>query len=378
MMPPDLIERTRNRALRTISSFYTRQYLPETVAVPSGRFGIWAVASELFRPGDQVLISPLTCHTVIESLLAAGVVPAFVDIELQTGNIDVGRLSSRMLREARGIITTNLYGNPDDAAHLRLLADRWKICLIEDCAHVLRTTVNRRPIGSFGDVSVFSFKKYFGQAGGIVALRDHSLAEKLASRTARRSASPAFREEVGRMAQYWIERGLGPEASRTLVRLGRRGHPKEPPSSLLSFPAVRSTERQPDRGHSTFPTAAALLRVSDSLSRHEEIFHSRVSATQELIRASRLQPLRSARAEEVCYMVVPFWTAKRNEWISRLKARGIPTYFTYSPPMNQAFSSGVRSDYVTADRVRIWCDHVLPVDVRHRCEFVQEIGRPCR
>jgi len=87
----------------------------------------YAIAKTYLNPGDKIIISPITCKTVIYALLSAGIIPIFVDIDSNSGNIDVEGIPEKHLREARAIITTNLYGNPDNALEIRAIADSYKI-----------------------------------------------------------------------------------------------------------------------------------------------------------------------------------------------------------------------------------------------------------
>src|SRR5262249_1370724 len=141
LMANRMAEARRQKAIQGILHFYRDRYLPETILIPSARLGLFAAAQGMLHSGAIVLISPITCPTVIESLLWAGVTPAFVDIEIKTGNIDVGQLNTSILQRASAIVTTNLYGNPDSADELERIARRHGLLLIEDCAHVLQTSI---------------------------------------------------------------------------------------------------------------------------------------------------------------------------------------------------------------------------------------------
>ena len=66
-----IIRRERRLATEAILRYYRDRYHRYAVLVPSGRFGLFAVAREMMSPGDIVLISPITCASVIRALLAA-------------------------------------------------------------------------------------------------------------------------------------------------------------------------------------------------------------------------------------------------------------------------------------------------------------------
>src|SRR5262249_22104058 len=315
-----LVQHLRQQAVEGISRFYRDRYLREVILAPSARLGLFAAAVEMFAPGDVVLISPVTCHTVIESLLAANVVPVFVDIELATGNIEIARLSNRLLQSANGIITTNLYGNPDEAGELERISRRHKLFLIEDCAHVLQANVGRRPVGTFGDVSVFSFKKYFDESGGVVTARDPRLGSKIRDRLERETKQPDTAEDYLRLVQYYVSRSAGASFSALLSRAYRAWYGSG--TSGQSREAAGETAPWRDRAR-TLPSTAALLRVYDRLQSYETLVRERIRRARELIEECPLSPRLSRYADEGCHLLVPFFSPQRDRVVARLRQRGI-------------------------------------------------------
>jgi dTDP-4-amino-4,6-dideoxygalactose transaminase len=365
------LQHRRQRTIEIIERFYREHYLPNTVLVPSSRFGLYAVAKEVVRPGDSVLISPVTCHTVIQALLAADVKPVFVNIELQTGNIDISKLSPEILQSAKGIISTNLYGNPDAADELRELATKHGLFFLEDCAHVLRTALNGKLIGTFGDASSFSFKKYFGELGGILTLRDAELAARVRDRVAREVFQPAPKEELVRFAHYQVMQSpLAPLAEGALAfyKELRRSQTVETPAAEES--AGDECHDGIDTLHKTFPTTVALSKVAHSLSRFEEMVAERKRLAAVLIQKCSLPLRKSQRTDDVCYLSVPFFSPNRDEVIETLNAQGIPCYFTYRIPMNRWLTDPAASRNLHAETVNHWCQQILPIDTRNSSQFL--------
>jgi len=368
-----VIDRDRRTATESILRHYRERYLTHAVLVPNARFGLYAVAKELLRPGDRVIVSAITCRTVIQALLAAGSCPVLVDIEPATGNIDVGRLSNALLGTARAIVTTNLYGNPDSVLDLKHIADSRGLMLIEDCAHVLHTTVDGRPVGSVGDVSVFSFKKHFDEPGGAISLRNGDAARRVQARVAAETFPPTASEERSRYLQFLVARCTSSSVAAHLSAVY---------TGLHRGPATRNGARSNDVVASAppdippslpLPTTAALLRVAAFLSRWEYLVCDRNAAARQLIANCPLELKKSHHTQEVCYLVVPFFSSRRDSIVAAMKQRGIPTHFLYSPPMNEVFAELASAWRLDTDRIGHWCRNILPIGLRFSRQYLEAI-----
>jgi len=359
-----IIERRRRAVSAAILAHYGEQYLPHAVLLPNARFGLYAAAREMLLPGDQVLISPVTCRTVIDALRAAEARPVFLDIELATGNIDVARIPDTLLRNARAIVTTNLYGNPDGALELSRVAKAHGLLLIEDCAHVLDTSIEGRQIGGIGDVSVFSFKKYFDETGGVATVRNEDAARRVRARVAAETSAPPY--DRARYLQFVLAQTAGSSvagAVSSLVRHSGNGNPR----------GHRESQRAFGTDPKLMPTTAALLRVAGLLSRRRELISKRMEAARQLRAHCPLEPKTTRYQAHVCPMVVPFASCRRDQIIAALRKRGIGTYFLYTPPMNQIFEDLAPAHEIDADLIEHWCRTILPIDLRYSREALDAI-----
>ncbi len=373
-----VIGKRREGAVASILGHYRELYLPQTILVPSARFGLYALAKELFSVGDRILVSPITCRTVICALLAAGVSPIFVDIDVQTGNIDITKIGKGLLRRVKGVITTNLYGNPDHVVELKRIAEMHGLLVIEDCAHVLHTSIAGREVGAVGDVSIFSFKKYFGEPGGVVTTRDEVTALRIRERVMKESRQPVPKKEVLRFLQYDLSRVTTPSLTRRLasvyrsldemVTAGRNN------SLGGSQEGLRNVTGSGDTTCREFPTTASLLRVVECILQRQTLLSERMAKTRDLIKRCPLPVKKSCYADEVCYLVVPFFSSRRDEVVQKLKECGIPTYFLYNPPMNRLFCDGLKSeDRLDFDVIDEWSRKILPIDVTYSDQYLEAI-----
>ncbi|MDX3532496.1 DegT/DnrJ/EryC1/StrS family aminotransferase, partial [Streptomyces sp. ID05-39B] len=152
----------------------------ECVYVPSCRFGLFVALRHWCPPGGRVLMSPVNDDVIFFVLLAAGLRPVQAPLNPLDASIDVDAVPDELWRSLSAVLTTNLYGNPDDAPRLRARCDALGIPLFEDGAHAIGSDVAGRPVGAWGDASVFSLSKHVGaKAGGFLSCADPGLREAL-------------------------------------------------------------------------------------------------------------------------------------------------------------------------------------------------------
>jgi CDP-4-dehydro-6-deoxyglucose reductase, E1 len=109
------------------------------------------------RPGDEVVTPALGFSTTIAPLYQHGLVPVYVDVELETLNPSLDAFAAAIGDRTRAVMAAHCLGNPFDAAGLAELCAERGLVLIEDCCDALGSTLGGRPVGTFGDVATYSF-----------------------------------------------------------------------------------------------------------------------------------------------------------------------------------------------------------------------------
>jgi UDP-4-amino-4-deoxy-L-arabinose-oxoglutarate aminotransferase len=133
-------------------------------------------------PGDEVITTPMTFIATATAIIEAGATPVFVDVEPDTGLLDVNRVESAITPRTRAVVPVHLYGQMCDMRALRDLADRRGLFLVEDAAHCIEGTRDGVRPGQLGDTACFSFyatKNLTCGEGGAVVCTDDRLLEKL-------------------------------------------------------------------------------------------------------------------------------------------------------------------------------------------------------
>ncbi|MBD9453538.1 DegT/DnrJ/EryC1/StrS family aminotransferase [Rhizobium sp. RHZ02] len=133
-------------------------------------------------PGSEVITTPLTFAATAHSIAWNGLKPVFADVDPVTLTIDPAAVEKAVNSNTSAILAVHVYGMVCDTDGLRNVATKHGLRLIYDAAHVFGTTVSGKPIGEFGDVSVFSFhatKLYNTFEGGLITTSDAKDKERI-------------------------------------------------------------------------------------------------------------------------------------------------------------------------------------------------------
>jgi len=132
--------------------------------------------------GEEVITTPMTFVATATAILEAGAKPVFVDVEPETGNMDVSRIESAITTHTKAIMPVHLYGQMCDMLAIRKIADTYGLFVIEDAAHCVEGSREGVGPGVLGDTACFSFyatkSLSCGEGGALVTDHD-ALAEKL-------------------------------------------------------------------------------------------------------------------------------------------------------------------------------------------------------
>jgi len=132
--------------------------------------------------GDEVIIPSLTYVAAFQAITATGAIPVPCDIYPDTLLTDIEDARKRITPRTKVIMPVHYAGNPCNMDALLEIREKHNIRIVEDAAHALGSLYEGRAIGSFGDITCFSFdsiKNITCGEGGAVVCNNEELAEKM-------------------------------------------------------------------------------------------------------------------------------------------------------------------------------------------------------
>ena len=140
----------------------------------------------------EVIVPAYTCYSVPASIRKAGLTVRVCDVDSATFGYDLRRLERMDFANVLCIVTSNLYGIPDDLGAVERIAARHGVRLLDDAAQCMGGRADGRFAGTFGDAGLFSLdkgKNITTIEGGIIVTRYDEMADALREETAKLPAS---------------------------------------------------------------------------------------------------------------------------------------------------------------------------------------------
>jgi dTDP-4-amino-4,6-dideoxygalactose transaminase len=169
-----------------IDEFYTKfaQWLgvSHVLGAASGRSAFQLALGALgLEKGAEIIFPAFTFPVIPLVAKLLGYQPVFCDVDPQTYNSGPEHVEPKITEKTGAILATHLFGQPCPIRELTDLTRQRNIRLLEDCAHACGVRVDGQPVGSFGDIGIFSFAEgknmpCFG--GGAIATSDAEIAQR--------------------------------------------------------------------------------------------------------------------------------------------------------------------------------------------------------
>lgn len=140
-----------------------------------------ALVAKGIGEGDEVISTPMTFCSTINTIVHTGAKPVLVDIDSKTGLIDVDKIEAAITEKTKAIVPVHYAGQSCDMDKINAIAEKYGLFVLEDCAHALSTEYKGRKIGSMGNACAYSFyvtKNISTAEGGMLTTDDEGLYEK--------------------------------------------------------------------------------------------------------------------------------------------------------------------------------------------------------
>ena len=167
------------------SSFADKIGIQNALMVSSGSMANLVGLSALFykknnplKRGDEVIVPSISWATTYYPLQQYGLKLKFLDVELDTLNIDVSRLKDALTSKTRMVVAVSILGNPCALDILREFCNDNGLYLFEDNCESMGASLNGKPCGTFGDIATFStfYSHHIStMEGGIIVTKDKEI-----------------------------------------------------------------------------------------------------------------------------------------------------------------------------------------------------------
>ena len=140
---------------KEFSKFVGNRY---SIAVCNGTAALEVAIKSLRLPKNSEIIVPARSFFASASCIVnTGYIPVFADVNLLTQNILIDDIKKKITKRTKAIICVHLAGLPCDMNSIKKLANKKKIKIIEDCSQAHGASIDNKQVGSFGDISTWSF-----------------------------------------------------------------------------------------------------------------------------------------------------------------------------------------------------------------------------
>ena len=109
------------------------------------------------KKGDEVIGVAAGFPTTVNPIVQFGAIPVFVDVDLDTHNINADLIEAAISPKTKAIMLAHTLGNPFNVDKIKAICEKHNLWLIEDCCDALGATYNGQLVGTFGDIATLSF-----------------------------------------------------------------------------------------------------------------------------------------------------------------------------------------------------------------------------
>lgn len=163
--------------------------------------------------GDEVVVTARTFLASVSSIVNAGAVPVFADVDRNSQNITAETIKAVLSPKTRAIVCVHLAGWPCDMDPIMALAESLGLFVIEDCAQAHGARYKGRSVGSIGHVGAWSFCQdkimTTGGEGGMVTTNDKALWSKMWSFKDHGKSWEAVYERAHPPGFRWLHESFG-------------------------------------------------------------------------------------------------------------------------------------------------------------------------
>lgn len=166
---------------KRLSKYFSRTALCTNSGTSALQLALYGIG---ITSGDEVLVPSITFVSSFQAISALGAIPVPCDIDIENLTIDIQDMTRKITKKTKAIMVVYYAGGFGPISDLYKFAKNNNLRVIEDAAHAFGSKYKNKPIGSFGDISCFSFdgiKNITCGEGGCVVTHDKKVLNKISS-----------------------------------------------------------------------------------------------------------------------------------------------------------------------------------------------------
>ena len=109
------------------------------------------------KSGDEIITVAAGFPTTVNPILQNNLTPVFIDVELETYNVNTDEIEKAVSNKTKAIILAHTLGNPFNIKKVKEICEKYNLWLIEDCCDAFGSTYDNKKAGTFGDIATLSF-----------------------------------------------------------------------------------------------------------------------------------------------------------------------------------------------------------------------------
>ena len=191
-----------------------------SVAVSNGTLAIeLALLSLNLKKGSEIIVPSKTYVATATSVFNVGLKPIFADIDLNSQNLSLKTIKDCFTKKVKAIICVHLAGYPCEIEKIKKFCNKNKIFLIEDCSQAHGAFYKGKSVGSFGNISTWSFCQdkiiTTGGEGGMISTNSKKLRDKIWSLKDHGKSYKIFSKKSKKNGFKWMHNSFGTNARLT-------------------------------------------------------------------------------------------------------------------------------------------------------------------
>lgn len=164
-----------------------------------GRVGLYAILKAIrIKEGDEIILPAFTCVVAVNPIIYLGAKPVYVDIDPKTYNMDINKIEEKITKRTKVILAQNTFGLAPDLDKIFEIANKYRLIVIEDCAHGFGGKYKGKLNGTVADVSFFSTqwnKPFSTGIGGIVVTKNLEIGGNL-KKIEEKAVEPSLKDQL--------------------------------------------------------------------------------------------------------------------------------------------------------------------------------------